>query len=551
MGKPPVAFHQGKGRTVARLDKGRERTWRFRLNEGTALDVSAPEGPTEKQVRRRGRISLALATIVGALAIVAVASADDVSNNLDGSVDATLETMNLTVGESDGSVRFHLAPTNTDAKSGCNLTGAGSQLVLGITSSDTSIATLGATSVTIAGCDPTLSSAIAVHAVGSGTTNVTVTFTSVTTSSAATSASDYNLAPASFTVNVTAAVTDTDGDGVPDDEDNCPNDANADQADADGDGLGNVCDDNSYAPTVAAAANDASGNEGDTLATSGAFADQDGNNTLAVTKVSGAGTVIDNGNGTWSWSLPTTDNGSGSVTVQASDAEHTNATDTFAWSAANLPPSITSASFGSTNASCGPDNVTLTVVFTDPGTADTHKAEVDWNNDGTYDQTIDPFVSGSGIVHTYASAGVHAAKVRITDDDSGSDTETASVTVNYNLSGILQPINNTGHGQLPSIFKYGSTIPVKVEVTDCDGSHPSNIGLFVTWRTGSSTTPVGEAEVVPTSQADLGNQMRFSDPLYVLQLNSKKTTTDSSSAITIWVTIESTHQSVSATIGFK
>ncbi len=38
-------------------------------------------------------------------------------------------------------------------------------------------------------------------------------------------------------------VSDRDGDGVPDDEDNCPDDANPDQSDLDGDLLGDVCDD--------------------------------------------------------------------------------------------------------------------------------------------------------------------------------------------------------------------------------------------------------------------------------------------------------------------
>jgi hypothetical protein len=75
--------------------------------------------------------------------------------------------------------------------------------------------------------------------------------------------------------------------------------------------------------------------------------------------------------------------------------------------------------------------------------------------------------------------------------------------------------------------------------------------LKVTWKQGSSQTPAGAVEVVPTSQPDLGNTMRFSDPLYVLQLNSRNTTPDSTSGITIFVTIQSTNQTVSAHIGFK
>ena len=38
-------------------------------------------------------------------------------------------------------------------------------------------------------------------------------------------------------------LTDADADGIPDECDNCPNDANTDQPDTDGDGLGDACDD--------------------------------------------------------------------------------------------------------------------------------------------------------------------------------------------------------------------------------------------------------------------------------------------------------------------
>lgn len=352
---------------------------------------------------------------------------------------------------------------------------------------------------------------------------------------------------------------DDDGDGVADGDDNCSLVANADQADADGDGLGNVCDPNAYAPTVLTEADNASGFEGGTLTTEGEFDDQDGDSTLTITKLSGDGTVTPDplANGKWTWSLgPTTDNGSGSVTVQAYDGEHLAAEDSFTWEAANLAPVIIGASFGGP-ATCpttpAANNVNLSIEFTDAGSGDTHSAQIDWDNDGDWDQTVNGYTSEALIPHSFGSAGTYTVKVQITDDDLAvsTTTPTATATVNYNLSAILQPINDTRNGQAMSLFKYGSTIPVKVVVTDCDGSIPSDLTLTVTWRQGLNATPIGVDEVIPTSQADLGNTMRFSDGKYVLQLNSRNTTSDSTSGITIWVTVQETGQSVWANIGFR
>ena len=49
---------------MARPTNGRKRTWRFRLSEDAILEVSAPTPATEKQVRRRGRWSLILGTLI-------------------------------------------------------------------------------------------------------------------------------------------------------------------------------------------------------------------------------------------------------------------------------------------------------------------------------------------------------------------------------------------------------------------------------------------------------------------------------------------------------
>ena len=123
---------------------------------------------------------------------------------------------------------------------------------------------------------------------------------------------------------------------MPDAADNCQLAENTDQANNDGDAFGDACDSNDFAPALGTAAANADGDEGDTLTTSGSFTDGDGNGSLTITKVSGVGTVVDNHDGTWSWSYATTDNGSGTVQVKAEDGGHTAATDSFDWSAKNV-----------------------------------------------------------------------------------------------------------------------------------------------------------------------------------------------------------------------
>jgi hypothetical protein len=319
-------------------------------------------------------------------------------------------------------------------------------------------------------------------------------------------------ASSSYAVTVSApAVTDTDGDGIPDSSDNCPTVSNPNQANADGDSLGDACDRNSYAPAVGTAASDATGDEGDTLTASGSFTDQDGNSTLTITKFSGDGTVTDNGDGTWSWSLPTTDNGTGTVVVQADDGEHNVVTDSFDWTADNVAPTIGTVTVGggSGTACLAGNSVTLDYAFTDPGSGDTWTTVIDWG-DGSTDTTVnDISVAGTQTQqsHTYATAGSFSISVTVTDDDNGSDTDTSgTATFTYNMSGILSPFNADGS----SVWKYGSTIPVKVKVTDCAGTPVPGLTLHVGTVLGSSATPAdGISETASTSAADTTGVLRY------------------------------------------
>lgn len=127
-----------------------------------------------------------------------MAFADDITNNLDATVDASLETMNLNVGGSSGSVQFRIIPKNGDGKSGCNLTSS-SQLTVSVNSSDAGVTTVSPSTLTFNSCGDTPS--VTVTATGAGSSTISLAQTSNTTGAT------FNFAPASFTVNVIGDIT--------------------------------------------------------------------------------------------------------------------------------------------------------------------------------------------------------------------------------------------------------------------------------------------------------------------------------------------------------
>jgi hypothetical protein len=143
---------------------------------------------------RATKLTAALAAVPLMLAgIAGTAMADDISNDLDTSVDATAEIMSLNVGGSNGSTQLYVVPLNGDGKNGCNLTG-GTRLDLSVSSSDTGVATVSPSSVTFTSCGDTKTLTVTPVAQGSATVSVTQT--------ANTTGGSFNLAPATFTVNV-------------------------------------------------------------------------------------------------------------------------------------------------------------------------------------------------------------------------------------------------------------------------------------------------------------------------------------------------------------
>jgi hypothetical protein len=208
----------------------------------------------------------------------------------------------------------------------------------------------------------------------------------------------------------------------------------------------------------------------------------------------------------------------------------------------NVAPTVNGVTItdGSAVACVAGNAASLSFNFSDPGAIDDPWSyDIDWG-DGSAHTTGNVSTQGDAglFSHTYA-AGTYTPSVRVMDKDGATGTGSASsgaVSFLYDTSGVLQPVNNTQAHQDPSIFKYGSTIPVKIQVTDCDGVPVSGLSPKIGVKKVSSSTPGGTDETTTsTSGADTGTTMRWSDPLYIYNL-ATRTLSDSSATYQIIIT---------------
>jgi len=91
-----------------------------------------------------------------------------------------------------------------------------------------------------------------------------------------------------------------------------------------------------------------------------------------------------------------------------------------------------------------------------------------------------------------------------------------SFAVAQTWSNVLQPINADNS----SIFKLGSTIPVKFQLTGAS-ANVTNLGatIFVAQMSGGIVGT--EVEPESTSAADTGNTFRYSNGQYIFNLNTR------------------------------
>ena len=326
-----------------------------------------------------------------------------------------------------------------------------------------------------------------------------------------------------FVIHLTVAQpqpqpSDGDGDGVPDADDNCPSVANPGQGDVDGDGKGDACDANSFAPQAGDQPADASGLEGDILTASGSFTDGDGNATLTIAKQTGdAGTLVDNRDGTWTWSLRTDDNGSGSVTVRASDGEHADAVETFRWSADNVPPTVTSLSPSSSRTLVG-SPVTFTGTATDPSSADT-AAGFGWSFDTGAGFGAFGAPGQNQTTVAFPSCGTRTIQAQARDKDGGvSEPRTSDPVSVYNGS-LLSPLTAGAYNAVQK----GQVVPVKITV-GCNG-FLSGLRPAISMRSGDydpnvDTNDPTYAVPASVSAADTSGVLRevTGDALYIYNL---------------------------------
>ncbi len=127
-------------------------------------------------------------------------------------------------------------------------------------------------------------------------------------------------------------------------------------------------------------------------------------------------------------SITCTDNDQITVTLQAWDWWSETDSDQSSVAVNNAPPEIISSTLSANPVQVG-IAVNVTVLYSDPGQADTHTAVVDWDDGTGGDMIVDPLAHSAVAVHTYANSGLYTIQITVTDDDSASIVDTIELEV--------------------------------------------------------------------------------------------------------------------------
>ncbi|MGH3132677.1 MAG: PKD domain-containing protein [Gaiellaceae bacterium] len=517
----------------------RRKSWRFRLDEATTLEVSTAAGLTEKQVRRRGRWSLVLGTVIATVGLVAVAHADNFQNdvvvggndtitaggsttityrlvansapggdigscNVDPSNKATV-TITTPIGVTANPTSFQFeACGNTGAQSAIFSSSAvGSHSITHtITGGKTAALYNNQANWTLkvnaaANADPTADAGgpytgdegdhIALDGTGSADTDGSIASYSWTVTPQSGGGNDPDSGASCSFVDSTSS-TDSEPKVA------CTDDGVYDIAltvtDDDG-----ASDDDSTTLTLAnanpsATANIPGGNvnEGDSFNLSlSSPADPGSNDTFTYQFDCGDGAGYNAASTTAGRSCPTTDNGSRSVKLKILDDDGGFTEYTGTVTVVNVAPTVTAAISASINCQT---NATLTLGFSDSGVNDGPWAvDIDWG-DGSPHTTFNAATQGAQAnqTHLYTTPGSYYAIVTITDKDGAGNNgqgvdNNNPITVNQTYTvDFLPPFDDSSpSGLIVNKMKNGRVVPVKATIhDDCTQAYLTGSGANVT-----------------------------------------------------------------------
>jgi hypothetical protein len=131
-----------------------------------------------------------------------------------------------------------------------------------------------------------------------------------------------------------------------------------------------------------------------------------------------------------------------------------------------------------------------------------------------------PIVSGTTVTLTHLATNTFT--LTATDVAGNSSTQTATFAVVYNFIGFLPPIQNDGTG----LFKLGSTVPVKFQLTDAHGTLVSTAVAHLTIQMISGSTLVGTPiDATASGNSDVGDLFRFDGTQYIFNWSTKPVST--------------------------
>ncbi|HEY3310541.1 MAG TPA: FG-GAP-like repeat-containing protein [Anaerolineales bacterium] len=271
---------------------------------------------------------------------------------------------------------------------------------------------------------------------------------------------------------------------------------------------------------VANAGLDQTVNEGDTVTLDATGSnDPDGDAlTYSWSLVSGPGNIVlSPPNDRPTFVAP--DDGTYVLRLSVTDGKEGTSSDEVSITVSNVAPAITQ--FSGTDSLAGPLTFTpsiFTTYFTDQGRFDTWLATFSYPDGTPLAKTVSPFTSGDKEQHQFATTGCNKlVSVTVRDDDGGADT--ATTTVSVGKAGFLAPLTNQ---PFTDRLRNGQVLPVKVQITDCNGVPVSGLIPAIRLVAGDQTSTVddGTDTIIPqsTAAADASGVMRYVDGYYLYNL---------------------------------